>query len=36
MNVPVGVTRFMLSETGTVGDFAAKTFAYSSAQAVSF
>jgi len=36
MNVPAGVTRFMLSETGTVGDFTGKTFAYSSAQAVSF
>jgi hypothetical protein len=34
LNVPTGVTRFMLSETGTLGDITGKTFAYSSAQAV--
>jgi uncharacterized repeat protein (TIGR01451 family) len=36
INVPVGVTRFTMSETGTVGDVTGKTFAYSSAQAIIF
>ena len=36
LNVPVGVTRFLMSETGTVGDVTGKTFSFSSAQAVIF
>jgi hypothetical protein len=34
LNVPMGVTRFLMSETGAVSDVTSKTFSYSSAQAV--
>ena len=35
LNVPPGVPRFLMSETGTVGDITGKTFSYSAAETVS-
>jgi hypothetical protein len=35
LNVPAGVTLFLMSETGNVSDFPGKTFSYSSAQVIS-
>ncbi len=36
LNVPAGVTRFLMTENGNVGDVASKTFAYSSSQVISY